>query len=88
MNREKAIALLQEWIDDPAVEVKMKVFEVTTECCPGDSKEVITERQFVTSEDNNIKSVMDYFAKHCSEYEKDLVGVREVLTVTQNLIND
>ena len=66
----------------------MKVFEVTSEYCEGDSKEIITERQFVTSEENTLKSVTDYFTKHCYEYEKDLRGVREILVIVQHIEKD
>lgn len=63
----------------------MKVFEVTCEYCQGDSKEVITEQQYVTSEEGTLKSVTDYFTQHCFEYGKDLIGVREVLTIVQHI---
>ena len=63
----------------------MKVFEVTSEYCIGDSTEVTTERQYVTSEDNTLKSVVDYFTRHCYEYDKELIGVREVLTIVQHI---
>lgn len=63
----------------------MKVFEVTCEYCQGDSKEITTERQYVTSEEGTLKSVADYFTKHCFEYEKDLICVREVLTIGQHI---
>jgi ribosomal protein S15P/S13E len=63
----------------------MKVFEVISEYCQGDSKEIITERQYVTSESNTILAVTAYFTKHCYEYEKDLKSVREVLTIVQHI---
>ena len=63
----------------------MKVFEVTSEYCPSYSKEVITEVQYVTSEEDTLKSVTDYFTRHCYEFEKDLKGVREVLTIVQRI---
>ena len=62
----------------------MKVFEVTTECV-GDSKEVTTKRQYVTSEEDTLKSVTDHFTQQCFEYEENLVGVREVLTIVQHI---
>jgi len=65
----------------------MKVFEVTTEHCEGDSKEITTTRLYVTSEKDTLKSVTDYFTKHCYEYEKDLKGVREVLIIVQHVKN-
>ena len=63
----------------------MKVFEVIVEYCKDDSTEIITSREFVTSEDNTIKSVVDYFTQHCVEYEKELKSVREVLTIVQSI---
>ena len=63
----------------------MKVFEVTADYCEGDSKEIITERQFVTSEDDTLKSVTDHFTIHCEQYEKDLKGVREILVIVQHI---
>ena len=63
----------------------MKVYEVTCEYCVGDSEETTTEVRYVTSEENTLKSVTDYFTKHCEEYEKDLLGVREVLTIVQHI---
>jgi len=67
----------------------MKVFEVTTEHCEGGSNEIIKTVQYVTSTRNTLKSVTDYFTDHCEQYEKDLIGVREVLTIVENInIND
>lgn len=62
-----------------------KVFEVISEYCEGDSKEIITRRQFVTSADGTMKSVTDYFTQHCEEYEEDLKSVREFLVVVQHI---
>ena len=63
----------------------MKVFEVTTEHCEGDSKEITTSVQYVTSEAGTLKSVTDHFTEHCHQYDMDLKGVREVLTIVQNI---
>jgi ribosomal protein S15P/S13E len=63
----------------------MKVFEVITEFCRSGSKEIEKEVQYVTSKDNTLKSVVDYFTQHCNEYEKDLLSVREVLIIVQNI---
>lgn len=63
----------------------MKVFEVITEHCEGDSKEITKTVQYVTSEENTLLSVVDHFTRECMEYEKDLIGVREVLVITQNI---
>ena len=65
----------------------MKVYEVICEYCHGSGEEVITERQYVTSKDNTLKAVVDYFTEHCEQYEKDLIGVREVLTIVQHIEN-
>ena len=66
----------------------MKVFEVTTEYIKNGSDEVITERQYVNSATNDLKSVVDYFTEHCNHYEKDLLGVREVVTVVQHICSE
>ena len=63
----------------------MKVFEVIVDYYPDDSEEIVREKQYVTSEEGTIKSVVDHFARHCREYEKTLVGVREVLNITQRI---
>ena len=51
----------------------MKVFEVTTEQCENDCKEITTTVQYVTSNDDNLLSVVEHFTKHCEEYEKWLL---------------
>lgn len=63
----------------------MKVFEVTTEALEKDSNKITTTRQYVTSETDELKEVVDYFTQHCEEYGKDLMGVREVLTIVQHV---
>lgn len=63
----------------------MKVFEVITEHCEGDSNEIITTRQYVTVADDKLKTVADHFTRHCYEYERELMGVREVLTIVEHI---
>jgi len=63
----------------------MKVFEVTYEYSIDVSNEIITQRQFVTTEKNTLQSVVNYFTIWCEQYEKELKGVREVLTISQNI---
>ena len=62
-----------------------KVFEVITEHDHGLSKEILRMVQYVTCHDNKIKTVVDYFIKHCHEYEKELIGVKEVLTIVEHI---
>jgi hypothetical protein len=64
----------------------MKVFEVVTEFCRG-NKEIEKEIQYVTSEDDNLLSVAEHFTQHCFEYDKELVSVREILTIVQHIKN-
>ena len=64
----------------------MKVFEVITEHYPGDSKEILKSVQYVTSENDTLKSVADHFTEHCYQYEKDLISVREVLVIVQHIV--
>ena len=54
----------------------MKIFEVIIEHCEGDSKEITTTTQYVTSEKDTLLSVTEYFTKHCLEYGKELMSVR------------
>jgi len=61
----------------------MKVFEVTIEISNG--KEINTSVQYVTSEENTLKSVADYFTRHCEQYEEDLKSVCEVITIVQDI---
>jgi len=63
----------------------MKVFEVITERCTEDSTEVITTVQYVTSKENTLLSVTNYFTEHCEQYEMNLKSVREVLTIVQHI---
>ena len=63
----------------------MKVFEVITEYCEGDSKEIHTMAQYVTSEENTLLSVTKHFTKHCEEYERDLKSVKEIVTITEHI---
>jgi len=59
----------------------MKVFEVITEVYQ--DEEILKQTQYVTSKENNLKSVVDHFTTYCEQYETELLGVREVLTIVQ-----
>jgi len=61
------------------------VFEVTCEYSEEGSKEIITERQYVTCDDNTIKPVVDYFTEYCEQYGRDLIAVRAVLNITNHI---
>jgi len=63
----------------------MKVFEVTTEHYSEDSKQISKQVQYVTTDKNTLKSVVDYFTKHCEQYEEDLIGVREIIVIVQHI---
>ena len=45
----------------------MKVFEVICEYCKDGSEEMVTVQQYVTSEEDTLKSVADHFVRHCLE---------------------
>ena len=64
----------------------MKLFQVTIESCQSDSDEILTEKWYVTGE--TIKSVTDYFTRYCSEYEKELKGVHEIVTTVQHIYDE
>jgi hypothetical protein len=63
----------------------MKVFEVTTEHTSADNNEIVKTVLYVTAESNTLIDVVDYFTRHCLEYEKDLIGVREILVVVEHI---
>ena len=63
----------------------MKVFEVITEESNNETLEISTSRQYVTSEDNSLLSVTEYFTHQCSQLTMELTSVREILTVSNNI---
>lgn len=63
----------------------MKVFEVKTEYCTDDSKEITTTLEYVTSEGDDLLAVVKYYIEHCEQYEKQLMGIREVLTIVNHI---
>jgi len=63
----------------------MKVFEVIIERCDEDSTEVINSTQYVTSEEDTIKSVTDYFTVYCLDLDQELKSVKEILVITQHI---
>ena len=63
----------------------MKVFEVIEEYEHGKDKEIIQSRKYVISHDDNIKTVTENAAEHCFQYEKELISVRYILTVTEKI---
>ena len=63
----------------------MRVFEVITERCADNSKEIVEIRQYVTSKQDTLKSVTDYYTQHCHDYELELKSVREILTIIQHI---
>ncbi len=62
----------------------MRVFEVVTEYAK-ENDEMERTRQYVTTENNALKTVAEYFTAHCYQYEKDLISVAEILTITQHI---
>jgi len=65
----------------------MKVFEVRTERFEEGSKEVIETVEYVTSKSDSLKAVVEWYTNHCEQYEKELLGVRYVLTSANNTID-
>lgn len=65
----------------------MKLFEVVCEfnSREKDSNEIITERQFVTAEDDVLKAVCDYFTEHCYQFGKELKTVSHVADIVQHI---
>lgn len=60
----------------------MKVFEVSTRC-EHDGK-VLDIKEYVTT-DGGFKEVALHYVDHCEQYEMELVGVVEVLTIVQHI---
>jgi len=65
----------------------MKVFEVIIERCDEDSTEVINSIQYVTSEEDTIKSVTDYFTMYYHDLDQELKSVKEILVIIQHIPN-
>ena len=63
----------------------MRVFEVICEYPDQKSDAIITERQYVTAEQDTIKAVTDYFTEYCYQYEKELKSIGEVLIIVQHI---
>lgn len=60
----------------------MKVFEVLTRC-EHDGK-VLDIKEYVTA-DGGFMEVVLHYVNHCIQYEMELIGVLEVLTITQHI---
>ena len=60
-----------------------QVFEILCEYSEGDSKEIISERKYVTAP--SLASACVYSAEHAYQYERDLVSVRYVQTITERI---
>lgn len=72
----------------------MKVFEVTIE--HEESGEIKRTVQYVTQSycamgqsknkrKDSLAEVTDFFSNHCDEHGQELIGVRYVLTISQNI---
>ena len=59
----------------------MKVFEVLFDYSIGDEKEITRE---VVYWSGDFESVSKHAIEHASVYDRDLIGIRDVLTVTQD----
>lgn len=65
----------------------MNIFEVKTEYEDENGK-IITTNQYVTSEENTLKSVTDYFTVHCDQYREELKAVQCVAVIVQHIKNE
>ena len=59
----------------------MKVFQVVTEHIEGKHHKVITTHEYVTSEEDTLKFVTDFYTEHCYQYDKELKSVSEILVI-------
>jgi len=57
----------------------MDIYEVEYDYCEGDSKAITRERSYCTG---CWITVAEASIRHAEEYEKDLVSIRKVVTVT------
>ena len=64
----------------------MKVFEVTTEYEV--KGRIETANRYVTINTDSITDVFAYFRKRCEDVGENLVGIREILTVTNQITKD
>jgi len=58
----------------------MKVFQVVYDYCPPDTKEVTKE---ISYQIGCWITVCESAIRHAEEYEKDLVSITDILTITQ-----
>ncbi len=65
----------------------MKVFEVVTEHCEGNSNKIEATVFYVTSNEDTLLSVAEYYTEHCEQYDQDLKSVKEVLTIIEHIEN-
>jgi len=63
----------------------MKVFQVTYDVSTDESNEITREVSYCTG---CWITVCESAIRHAEEYEKDLVSISDVLTVTEQLPND
>lgn len=65
----------------------MEVFHVRCNYCGTDDM-IVEENQYVTAQNDSMQTVVDYFTLHCKEYDKELISVAKVLTITQRIETD
>lgn len=62
-----------------------KVFEVITQATNSENSEIVETKKYVTSDLNSFLSVTKYYTKQCEEYFLDLISIKEVLCISNNI---
>ena len=63
----------------------MKVFEVITEAGSVYSKEITRRQQYVTAQNDDMRTVVNYFHDSCEQCGEQLISITETCTIVQNL---
>jgi len=63
----------------------MKVFRVISEYVKENSKDLVSQQQFVTHKEDSLLAVVEFMTAECEQLEHDLKSVEEVLVVCQQI---
>lgn len=61
-----------------------KLFEVIIEH-EAEDKKIETIRRYVTQAGDSLVRVAEHFEAHCEQYEEELISVRYMCTIVQNI---
>lgn len=66
----------------------MKVFLVAMEYSSKERQEILTQKQYVTSSDDSIATVTNFYINYAKQYEMNLISIQEILTVVRHIEPD